>query len=76
MAGEMKVHVHAGGTRLIRLDRALSFLSPKQISMIDGLLESVLPDGEVMLKVAKGRLRFVTRTKSYDANRTTKEARE
>ena len=51
----------------LELDHRLSFLTARQIQMIDDLLSSVVPFGEVRLAVQKGRLRFVSSVKSHDA---------
>ena len=51
----------------LELDHRLSFLTARQIHMIDDLLTSVAPFGEVRLAVQKGRLRFVSSVKSHDA---------
>jgi len=51
----------------LELERRLSFLSAREITMIDDLLASVSPFGEVRLAVQKGRLRFVSSVKSHDA---------
>lgn len=45
----------------------LSFLSQSDVRMIDDLLMEVSPYGEVLLKVQKGRLRFIAKTKTLDA---------
>lgn len=51
----------------LELDHRLSFLNAREITMIDDLLKSVAPFGEVRLMVQKGRLRFVSSVKSHDA---------
>ena len=56
------------------LERRLSFLNAREITMIDDLLVSVSPFGEVRLAVQKGRLRFVSSVKSHDALQLTGEA--
>ena len=55
-----------GKTR-VKLERNLRFLTPCQIMMIDEMLDSVTPYGEVILRVQKGRLRCIAKSKSYDA---------
>lgn len=55
----------------LELDRRLSFLNAREITMIDELLASVAPFGEVRLAVQKGRIRFVSSVKSQDALRLT-----
>ncbi len=52
---------------IVELERRLRFLTGREISMIDDLLASVAPFGEVRLAVQKGRLRFVSSVKSQDA---------
>ena len=47
--------------------KGLCFLTPRQVSIIDELLSSVSPYGEVRLTVEKGKLRFFSSTRSYDA---------
>jgi hypothetical protein len=63
--------VRSGGNGVghctLELDHRLSFLTARQIHMIDDLLSSVAPFGEVRLAVQKGRLRFVSSVKSHDA---------
>jgi hypothetical protein len=54
------------GRRRLDLARPLAFLSPRQICMIDELLERLGDFGEVRLIVQKGKLRFVSSAKSYD----------
>jgi hypothetical protein len=56
------------------LERRLSFLNAREITMIDDLLAAVAPFGEVRLAVRKGRLRFVSSVKSHDALQLTGEA--
>jgi len=51
----------------IDLDEPLRFLSTREIHLIDKLLSSIGPFGEVRLTVKDGRLRFAASTKSYDA---------
>jgi hypothetical protein len=53
----------------LELERRLRFLTPKEINVIDDLLASVGPFGEVRLAVQKGKLRFVSSVKSQDAFR-------
>ena len=55
------------GPLMLKLERGLKFLTPREITMIDDLLSSVAPFGEVRLAVQKGRLRFVSSVKSHDA---------
>lgn len=55
------------GPLTLKLERGLKFLTPREITMIDDLLSSVAPFGEVRLAVQKGRLRFVSSVKSHDA---------
>lgn len=55
----------------LELERRLSFLNAREITMIDELLASVAPFGEVRLAVQKGRIRFVSSVKSQDALRLT-----
>lgn len=57
----------AAGHCTLELERRLKFLTPKEISVIDDLLASVSPFGEVRLAVQKGKLRFVSSVKSHDA---------
>lgn len=54
-------HIEGSGEGL------LSFLSAKQVEMIDEALRSLGDFGEVRLLVQKGRLRFVVTQRSYDA---------
>jgi hypothetical protein len=65
-AGNSKVEPGQGNNR-IKLDRELRFLTPRQIEMIDEMLDNVTPFGEVTLRVQKGRLRCIAKSKSYDA---------
>jgi hypothetical protein len=51
----------------LELEHRLSFLTAREITMIDDLLTSVAPFGEVRLAVQKSRLRFVSSVKSHDA---------
>ena len=60
--------------RTLDPERRLTFLSAREITMIDDLLVSVAPFGEVRLAVQKGRLRFVSSVKSQDALQLTGEA--
>ena len=46
---------------------SLTFLDPRQVSMIDEALAAVGDYGEVHLIIEKGRLRFVVTKRSYDA---------
>jgi hypothetical protein len=55
------------GKNRVKLDKKLRFLTPRQIVMIDEMLDSVTPYGEVTLRVQKGRLRCIAKSKSYDA---------
>lgn len=64
--GNSKVEPREGKKR-IKLDRELRFLTPRQIEMIDEMLDNVTPYGEVTLRVQKGRLRCIAKSKSYDA---------
>jgi hypothetical protein len=57
----------AVGRFMLQLERRLRFLTPKEINVIDDLLASVAPFGEVRLAVQKGKLRFVSSVKSHDA---------
>ncbi len=45
----------------------LRFLTENEIQLIDDLLNSVGEYGEVRLTIKGGKLRFASRTKSYDA---------
>ena len=47
--------------------RSLTFLDPRQVSMIDEALSAVGDYGEVHLIIEKGRLRFVVTKRSFDA---------
>jgi hypothetical protein len=51
----------------VKLERKLNFLTARQITMIDEMLQSITPYGEVTLRVQHGRLRCIAKTKSYDA---------
>jgi len=64
--GERDIKMEQGKTR-VKLERNLRFLTPRQINMIDEMLESVTPYGEVTLRIQKGRLRCIAKSKSYDA---------
>jgi len=55
------------GHCILELERRLRFLTPQEINVIDDLLASVAPFGEVRLAVQKGKLRFVSSLKSHDA---------
>jgi hypothetical protein len=52
---------------VVPLERALRFLSPHEVTLIDEMLDSVSPFGEVTLRVQGGKLCFAARSKSYDA---------
>jgi len=60
----------------LQLERRLRFLTPKEINVIDDLLTSVAPFGEVRLAVQKGKLRFVSSVKSHDAFELTGKPKE
>ncbi len=47
----------------------LTFLTPEQILMLDGMLAKIGDYGELHLIVDKGRLRFLIVQKSYDCNK-------
>lgn len=47
--------------------KALKYLSPNQVHMIDEALASLGDFGEVRLIIEKGRLRFLVTQKSFDA---------
>lgn len=47
--------------------KALKYLSPNQVQMIDEALASLGDFGEVRLIIEKGRLRFLVTQKSFDA---------
>ena len=64
--GDRDSNGDAGKTR-VKLERNLRFLTPRQIVMIDEMLDSVTPFGEVTLRIQKGRLRCIAKSKSYDA---------
>jgi hypothetical protein len=64
--GERDSNREQGKTR-VKLERHLRFLTPRQIVMIDEMLDSVTPYGEVTLRIQKGRLRCIAKSKSYDA---------
>lgn len=51
----------------LNLRRRLAFLTPKQIEMIDELVGSLGPFGEIELIVEDGSLRAVASTHSFDA---------
>ena len=53
------------GNHLVHLDRPIKCLSPREVSMIDQMLAAVAPSGEVRLTIKKGRLRFISSTKSH-----------
>ena len=62
-----KRHAQAtAGHCLLKLERRLQFLSPRETSGIDDLLGSVSPVGEVRPAVEKGMLRFVPSVKGLD----------
>lgn len=63
MASRSRKHIVDMGKRLL-------FLSGREISMIDEMLATVSPFGEVRLVVQKGRLRFVSSTTKHDINRS------
>ncbi|HET7011082.1 MAG TPA: hypothetical protein VFI11_09930 [Anaerolineales bacterium] len=64
----LKSQVPSAGARcVLQLEHGLRFLTPKEINVIDDLLASVAPFGEVRLAVQKGKLRFVSSVKSHDA---------
>jgi hypothetical protein len=66
--GEREISVeHGKGKSRVKLEKKLRFLTACQIAMIDEMLESVTPYGEVILRVQKGRLRCIAKSKSYDA---------
>jgi len=58
---------HGKGKTRVKLEKKLCFLTPRQIIMIDEMLESVTPFGEVILRIQKGKLRCIAECKSYDA---------
>jgi hypothetical protein len=65
---DRSIGVESGaGKNRLRLEKKLRFLTPRQIIMIDEMLDSVTPYGEVTLRVQKGRLRCIAKSKSYDA---------
>ena len=64
--GDRDSNGDAGKTR-VKLERNLRFLTPRQIVMIDEMLDNVTPFGEVTLRIQKGRLRCIAKSKSYDA---------
>ena len=63
---ERDMKMEEGKTR-VKLERSLRFLTPRQIKLIDEMLDSVTPFGEVILRVQKGRLSCIAKSKSYDA---------
>ncbi len=66
--GEMKIGTERDkDSKRVRLEKNLRFLTPSQIEMIDEMLDSVTPYGEVILRVQKGRLKCIAKSKSYDA---------
>lgn len=67
MSGPPEHTVMSAGHCTLELERRLRFLTPREINMIDDLLISVAPFGEVRLAVQKGRLRFLSSLKSHDA---------
>jgi hypothetical protein len=65
---DRQISVEPGeGKNRVKLEKKLRFLTPRQIIMIDEMLDSVTPYGEVTLRVQKGRLRCIAKSKSYDA---------
>jgi hypothetical protein len=64
--GERDNNREHGKTR-VKLERSLRFLTPRQIVMIDEMLNSVTPYGEVTLRIQQGKLRCIAKSKSYDA---------
>jgi hypothetical protein len=48
-------------------EQRLRFLTDQEIQLIDELLSSVGEYGEVCLTIKGGKLRFASRTESYDA---------
>lgn len=67
------------GSHLVRLRRPLRFLSIREVTMIDRLLSSLGPAGEVSLTVQKGRLRFMSTTTRHEnptADKPESEPRE
>lgn len=55
------------GSIVIHLEQKLNFLTPRQVAIIDEMLASVAPYGEVTLRIQQGKLRFVAQSKSFDA---------
>ena len=58
---------YPSGPPSLILDRKLSFLTAREVMMIDDLLASLGAWGEVHLTVQKGKLRFISSTRSFDA---------
>ncbi len=54
--------------RLVLLPEPLRILTPSQISEIDRCLDEIAAFGQVTLIKQKGRLRFIEKTESVDAN--------
>lgn len=52
----------------ITLTRPLKALTGREVQMIDDLLKSVAPSGEVRLTFQKGRLRFIASTRNYNVH--------
>lgn len=50
------------GRYRVSLEQGLTVLSGREISMIDEALKCAGPDGEVVLTIQKGRLRFIAVT--------------
>jgi hypothetical protein len=57
------------GSIVIPLEHKLRFLTPRHIAIIDEMLASVAPYGEVTLRIQQGKLRFVAQSKSFDATK-------
>jgi hypothetical protein len=53
------------GDHLVPLARPIKCLSAREVSMIDQMLTAVAPSGEVRLTIKKGRLRFISSTRSH-----------
>ena len=62
----MRVDQNTGNQNQVAA-KGLKFLSPRQVRMIDDLLQSIGDFGEVHLEVRNGKLRFASRTESIDA---------
>ncbi len=54
--------------RLVLLPEPLRILTPSQVSEIDRCLDEIEAFGQVTLIKQKGRLRFIEKTESVDAN--------